>query len=196
MRREATAHLGVVALLCFLIHGGSHVLRGTAHDVLWACTLANLLIGVGLLFRWPRDLSAQLCSIGVLWLCVGNFTWLLDLILGGEFFVTSLLTHWLGLGVGIWGLLRLGWPDRAWLHATLALIALQLVCRLLTPPAANVNVAHAVYAGYQRIYPSYAWFWLASFVQTAGAYFVLDRILRWLLPRWAQRLQQTPPKPA
>ena len=179
--------LGVVALLCFVIHGGSHVLRGTAHDVLWACTMANLLIASGLLVRWPAHAGAALCSTGVLWLCVGNVTWVLDLALGGEFFVTSLLTHWLGLLIGLLGLLQLGFPRRAWLYATLAMVALQLVSRGLTPPSANVNVAHFVYPVYARIYPSYGWFWLASFVQTAGAYFVLDRILARLLPGWAAR---------
>jgi hypothetical protein len=173
--------LGALALLSFGIHGGAHLLRGTAHDVLWACTMANALIAAGLLLPWRRGVAASLCAVAVLWLTVGNVTWALDLILGGEFFWTSLLTHWLGLLLGVLGLRQLGWPPRAWLYATLGLIALQLVCRLATPAAANVNVAHAVYPGYARIYPSYPWFWLASFAQTATAYFVIDRILRrWL----------------
>jgi len=193
MRAASTVSLGVLALLSFVIHGGSHVLRGTAHDVLWACTMANLLIALGLLFRLPRSLSSTLCAVGVLWLCVGNFTWAIDLIVGGEFFCTSLLTHWLGLLMGLLGVLRLGWPPRAWLHATLWLIVLQFICRVITPASANVNVAHTVYAVYQRVYPSYAWFWLASLVQTAGAYFVLDRIFARIfariLARWAERLR-------
>jgi len=196
MRTPSNRWLGGLALLSFVIHGGGHVLRGTAHDVLWACTVANLLIAFGLLLPLRREQAATLCAIAVLWLCVGNFTWALDLIFGGEFFITSLLTHWLGLILGLLSLRRLGWPQRAWLHATLSLIALQIISRLLTPAAANVNVAHSVYASYSRIYPSYPWFWLASFAQTTAAYFVIDRILRRLLGRPTPQPAEIAPQPA
>lgn len=136
--------------------------------------MANLLIGLGLL--WPRATQrARPVAVGVLWLLVGNFTWVVDLALGGEFFCTSILTHWVGLGLGLWGLRRLGYPARAWLFATIGMVLLQLVSRVATPPAANVNVAHHVYDFYRGVYGSYLSFWLASFAQTVLAYFVLDR---------------------
>lgn len=191
---ERTWPLGLLALGCFLVHGGSHIVRGTAHDVLWACTMANLLIAVGLIFHRPRALArARLVAVGVLWLLVGNFTWVVDLVLGGDFFWTSLLTHWGGLALGCVGLHRLGYPSRAWLFATLYLVLLQLLSRLLTPPAANVNVAHEVYSFYRGIYSSYLQFWLASFVQTALAYFVLDRILARIFRRLRRSQPATPP---
>lgn len=178
--------LGLLSLACFAVHGGGHVLRGTAHDVLWACTMANLLIGLGLLL--PHRLAAlRLPAVGVLWLSVGNFTWAIDLYLGGEFFASSLLTHWDGLGLGLWGLYRLGYPRPAWLLATLGMVLLQGASRLVTPPSANVNVAHHVYGFYQGVYGSYLAFWLSSFVQTALAYFVIDLGLARLYARLAGR---------
>ena len=42
-----TRWLGVLALVCFAVHASFHVLSGRAPDVLWACHIAALLIGVG-----------------------------------------------------------------------------------------------------------------------------------------------------
>ncbi len=184
--RAVTWPLGLLALGGFAIHGGGHLFRGTAHDVLWACTMANLLIGIGLIFP-QRTQRVRLVAVGVLWLLVGNFTWAVDLILGGDFFYSSLLTHVGGLVLGGLGLHRLGYPSRAWIFATAGMVLLQLLCRVVTPPAANVNVAHQVYGFYRGIYGSYLQFWVASFFQTALAYFVLD----WLLTRIYRRLARS-----
>lgn len=84
-----TAWLGVLALSFSAVHGGYHLLQGRPHDVLWICTLAPALVGVGLLGAGPGWVG-----VGVLWLLVGLPLWLLDLVGGGEFLPTSLLRRY------------------------------------------------------------------------------------------------------
>ena len=103
------AGLGVLALVCYAVHAGYHVWRGHAVDALWACHVAALLIAAGALLGRARP-----AAIGVSWLAFGDVLWLLDLLGGGEFFPTSLLTHVVGLGIGLVVLRRLGWPSPSW----------------------------------------------------------------------------------
>lgn len=168
--------LGGLALSFFLIHATFHAINGRPHDILWSCTLSNALIALGLFGTQPLWVA-----VGVTWLCMGNLTWLADVLSGGEFFVTSTLTHFGGLTVGILGARELGWPRRSFLWATAFMLGLQQLSRLATPPSANVNLAFAVQTGWERYYPNYLWFWLAMFAQAAGVYYIVGRLFeRWL----------------
>jgi len=168
--------LGGLALCFFIIHATFHATHGRPWDILWNCTLSNLLVGIGLLIGSPRAVA-----IGASWLCMGNITWLADVFTGGELFATSFLTHFGGLTVAILGARVLGWPRLTFLWATGGLLLLQQLCRLFTPPAANVNLAFSVYTGWERIYSSYRVFWLSMFVQSVLVYFLVDRMFGWLL---------------
>ena len=170
--------LAALALAFFCVHAGRHALAGHAHEALWSCTLSNALIGLGLLRAWSLP-----AAIGVCWLCMGNLTWLADLALGGELLATSLLTHIGGLTVGVLGLRGLGWPRHAWLWSAAAMLALQELSRLVTPPAANVNLAFSVYTGWERVYPSYRVFWLILFTEAVLVYVLADQLFRRLLGR-------------
>lgn len=172
--------LGTLALCFFCVHGGQHALSGHAYEALWSCTLSNALIGLGLLLARPVP-----AAIGVTWLCMGNLTWLADLALGGELLATSVLTHVGGLTVGVLGLRGLGWPRRAWLWSTAGMLALQQLSRLVTPAAANVNLAFSIYTGWERVYPSYRVFWLILFAEAVLVYGLADRLFRRLLRRGA-----------
>lgn len=65
---------GAAACAFYATHGSFHVLRGHPEDLLWACHLGALGVGVGLLLRKPA-----LNAIGFLWLCVGTVLWGVDL---------------------------------------------------------------------------------------------------------------------
>jgi hypothetical protein len=142
--------LGVLALLCFAIHAGVHVLSGRWPDIFWGCTTATLLVGIGALIG-----RAEPVAMGVLWLCFGNPLWVLDITTGGEFLPTSLFTHVGGLLLGLLTLRRLGVPREAWLHATLGYLGLLGLTRLATPRASNVNLAFAVAPGWEKTFPSH-----------------------------------------
>jgi len=165
-----TRWLGLAALGCFAVHASYHVLAGRWPDVLWGCHIATLLVGIGALLE-----RAEPVAVGVLWLCFGNPLWILDVSTGGELLPTSLFTHVGGLVIGLLLLKRLGLPPHAWLHATLGFLGLLLLTRLLTPRAANVNLAFAVEHGWEKTFPSYP-VYLLLLVAAGTATFALAQL--------------------
>jgi hypothetical protein len=67
------------------------------------------------------------------------------------------------------------------LHATLAFLGLLLLSRLVTPRAANVNLAFAVAGGWEKAFPSYSSYLLlmisAGIATFAAAEFGLRKVL-------------------
>jgi hypothetical protein len=158
---------GALGVSGYAVHAGYHLWQGRPEDLLWACHLGALGVGVGLLLRSPA-----VNAVGFLWLCVGNVLWCIDLAGGGEFFATSLLTHVLGWLLGGFGIARLGLPRRSWARALLAFLALQQLCRFTTPPVANINLAHAVWPGWEAAFASY-WGYQALLLAIGAAAFLL-----------------------
>ena len=142
--------LGAIAIASYVIHAAVHVARGEPQDLLWACHIAALLVGLGLLCRWPNAIV-----VGFLWSCFGTPLWLLDLATGGEWFPTAVLTHFSGVVIGLVGVQRLGLPRGAAVKAMAAYVPLWALTRAVTPPWANVNVAFSVYQGWQTWFKSY-----------------------------------------
>jgi hypothetical protein len=169
--------LGLLALAFYAVHAAYHVRQGHAEDVLWVCHVAAAVIGVGLLCGWPAWVA-----VGVTWLVVGVPLWLFDLAAGGEFNPTSVLTHVGGLVVGLVGLWRFGMPAQVWWKALLALAALQQLCRWVTPPEANVNVAFSVYPWMRPYFASY-WAYLGTMLMVFGLlFFGTEQVLRKVMP--------------
>lgn len=158
--------LGMVAFLCYAIHAAVHLHRGEPYDLLWGCHVAALLVGFGLLLG-----NATLNAIGFLWSCLGVPLWILDLSTGGTFMPTSPLTHLGALALGFIGVRKLGMPRHAAVNALAAFAMLWGVCRLVTPPAANINLAFRVHEGWETYFPSYA-LYFAMLLAIAAAVFV------------------------
>jgi hypothetical protein len=146
----STKVLGLLAIACYGIHAATHLGRGEPQDLLWACHIAALLVGIGLLTG-----SATLNVIGLLWSCFGTPLWLLYLLTGGELIEASFLTHGAALILGTIGVRRLGMPRAAAWKATAAFALLWIATRALTPRSANVNLAFSVYDGWESWFPSY-----------------------------------------
>ena len=142
--------LGSIAVACYGVNAGLHLQRGEPQDLVWACHIAALLVGFGLLFG-----SATLNAIGLLWSCFGTPMWILYLVSGGELFAISFLTHGAALIFGTIGVRRLGMPRGAAWKAMAAFALLWMATRALTPRWANVNLAFSVYDGWQGLFPSY-----------------------------------------
>jgi hypothetical protein len=169
---------GVLALAFYAVHATTHLQRGHPEDLLWACHLGVVCVGAGLLGRW-----ATANAIGFLWLCLGDVLWLVDLAAGGEFIPTSMLTHLGGLALAAYGVVKLGMPRHSWWKAILAFLVLQQICRWATPPEANVNVAFAVWRGWEELFPSYLPYLLMLMAITAAGFALLEHLARRLLPR-------------
>jgi hypothetical protein len=166
--------LGFAALAGVAIHFAYHLYHQRPWDLLWACHIAALLVGIGTVLDWPSAVG-----IGLLWLVIGVPLWLLDLALGGELTPTSILTHAGGMIVGLIYIGSRGMPAGAWWQASAALIAMQQLCRWATPAAENVNVAFAVYKGWERWFPDYFWYWLMLTVAFALVFAGAEWGLRW-----------------
>ena len=163
---------GVALLAAYALHVTVLAGRGAPTDALWMCHVASLLVALGLLVLRP-----ELIAVGFLWQALGTPLWLLDLSQGGELLATSLGTHLGGLAAGLFGVRRLGVPRGTWWRALFGLAGLLLLSRLVTPPAANVNLAFAVWPGWERLFPSHGAY-LALLGAVAAATFVsLDATL-------------------
>ena len=169
---------GLAALGCYAVHAGFHILNGRPEEVLWMCHLGAALVGVGLLSS-----SATTNGIGTLFLCAGTPLWLMYLAAGGEFYPTSSFPHLGGLAIGLYGVRRLGLPSGTWWKAIAALVALILVCRVVTPARANVNVAFAIYPGWEKVFPSHPIYLAVMMAQSAGYFLLCEFVLR----RWFVR---------
>jgi hypothetical protein len=146
---------------------------GQPLNLLWGCNLACLAAAAGLLLDRPR-----VAAVGVLWLAFGVPIWLLDLATGGEFIATAAATHLGGLAFGAAGLAGRGFPAGAWREAALAAFALQELSRWATPRADNVNLASAVWPGWERIFHSYPLYRLTVMATFTAVFWAGERILR------------------
>ena len=125
--------------------------------MLWMCNIGNLLLALGLLLD-----QALLIRVAVIWMVPGVGVWFVYvvptwgmLLTGGfsytELFgvVSSTLAHIGGFCVGIGVIRRVRIDSRAWFYAFIWYFMVQLLSRLVTPVALNVNVAHHIQAGWE-----------------------------------------------
>lgn len=170
---KAARSWGALACGFYAVHAGIHLARGHPEELLWACHLGALWVGIGLLLRQPA-----LHAIGFLWLCVGTVLWGIGLAGGSEFVPTSLLTHVGGLFVGGLAVWTLGMPRHSWWRALLAFLVLQQTCRWLTPAAANLNLAHAVWPGWETLFPSYLGYQVILLCIAGASFALIESLTR------------------
>lgn len=142
--------LGVVPLAFFVLHARYHLGQGTAGHLLWVCTVSNLLLAAGLFLDLP-----MLIRVAVMWLVTGLPLWAWDMFEQGVAPVSSFLTHFGGLAVGIIGLSRVRAARGLWVYAFIWYLTLQLAARLFTRPELNVNLAHDMHGGWRDLFNSY-----------------------------------------
>jgi hypothetical protein len=146
-------------------------------NILWACHLGCLLIGISWLAAWPLG-----NAIGLLWLTPGLVLWFLYVAAGGLFLWSSLLIHIGGLLVGVWSARVLGFPAGAWWKAGVGYVLLILLSRCVSRASENVNFSRKVWQGWETRFPSYPRY-LAGLVLGAFALFLaLEHLLRRFLP--------------
>jgi hypothetical protein len=148
--RRLLTCLGLLAVVFYAVHASHELWMGRPEGLLWSCHLGSLAVGVGLLLRWPTWIG-----VGLLWLVVGLPLWAIESARRVGFEPTSPLTHVGGLVLGLLGVRKLGLPRPIWWKASALLVALQLVSRWITPERANINLAFAIWPGWERYFPSY-----------------------------------------
>ena len=163
--------MGILAILFYAIHAAVHLHRGQPYDLLWACHIAALLVGIGLIAR-----NATFNAIGFLWSCVGTLLWILDLTTGGELMPTSTLTHLGAIAFGWIGVRKLGMPRLAAIKALASFGMLWIVCRIVTPSSANINAAFRVHDGWEPYFSSYTLYFAMLLLIGAAIFSIVERV--------------------
>ena len=170
---------GALAVAFFLIHAAALAHAGEHYHIIWSCHLGCLIVGIGLLVRLP-----WLYAIGFFWLTMGVPLWLLNVLTSHEFMLTSTLSHIGGIIIAVYGLGFIKIPRFAWAAATGGLVVLGILTRLVTPPEANVNLAFAVWSGWEDQFPSYFWYVVMLLSVAAVSFGSLEFFIRqWMLKR-------------
>jgi len=126
----------------------------------------------------PEISRPWLFAIGFFWLTMGVPLWLLNVFTSHELMLTSTLSHIGGIIIGVYGLRFLIIPRFAWAAATGALVVLGILTRWVTPPDANVNLAFAVWSGWEGRFPSYFWYVVMLLSIAAVSFGLLEFIIR------------------
>lgn len=171
-RRRRMA-LGAAALVLWAMHGGYTMWIGQPENMLWACHLGTLAVGVGLLIGWPTG-----NGIGVLWLVLGVPLWVIELITHGGCDLTSTLSHLGGFLLGLMGVRIMGLPKGTWWKAVGSLYLLHLASRWATPEQANINLAFRIWTGWEPFFPSHGVYILAILALACLLFAATDFVLR------------------
>ena len=178
--------LGAGALAIWLFTAGVQACRHDLAHLAWGCYIALLWIAGGCLRR-----NALANAIGTLWLCAGFPLWVVDLAQGDVATAVSTATHLGGLCLGLAAAARLGMPRGAWWKALgLTWLVQQLTLRLL-PAAGDVNMAFAIWPGWERRFPSYLLFW-AALMGYCGVVFLAAEA--WMCRRWPAAAEAPAPR--
>jgi len=147
--------LGFLPLIFFFAQALHYWRINELGTMLWMCNTGNLVLALGLFFEKPVWIR-----IAVMWMVPGLMVWIVYVLLPWGIFLSSILAHVGGLAVGLIALRRVRMDRTAWLYALVWYFVMQLLSRLFTPVALNVNVAHNVQAGWEQTFNSYWKFWI------------------------------------
>jgi hypothetical protein len=172
LRSTRLSAIGACALFLSLAHDGWHLARGEWHDLFWFCNLSCPLLGLGCLLR-----NGPMVRVALTWFLFGTPLWVLDQVTGGEVIVTGILVHLGGPLLGALALPRFGWQRGTWRLAWLASLGVWALARLVTPPAANVNLAFRVWPGWEGMFPHYGAYVLLLLASAALVFFLLERVV-------------------
>jgi hypothetical protein len=184
--------LAILPLAFFTAQASHYWQINQLGHMLWMCNIGNLLLAIGLFLE-----EAILIRVAVLWMVPGLAVWCLyvvptwGMLLTGKFsyvefygVVASSLAHLGGMAVGIVALRKVGMDGRAWSYAFVWYLAMQLLSRLLTPAAMNVNLSQRIQDGWEQTFSTYWKFW---FVLT-----LLAGVCLWLFGLLLKRMWPTP----
>lgn len=182
--------LGFFPLAFFSAQAIRYWQTGELGHVLWMCNIGNLMLALGLFFE-----EAILIRIAVIWMVPGVAVWFVyvvptwGMVLTGNFsyaelfgVVSSTLAHLGGFAVGIAVLRKVGMDGRAWLYAFIWYFCVQLLSRLVSPAALNVNLSHRIQPGWEQTFSSYFKFWLVLTTLVGVCLWVLGLLLKRLWP--------------
>jgi hypothetical protein len=169
--------LGLLPLIFFLIQTIHYWRYGGLGHLLWMCNVGNVLLGIGLLLG-----HRELIRAAAIWTIPGLGLWIYYVLLASGFYFSTTLAHVGGITVGLIALSRVRMDRFAWLYAFAWYLLTQFAARLLAPPALNVNVAHSIQPGWDKVFTSYWKFWLVGSAVAALGLWIIGKVLRFIWP--------------
>ncbi len=169
--------LGFLPLTFFLGQAIHYWRINELGHMLWMCNIGNLLLALGLFLNRPL-----FTRVAVIWLIPGLVVWFLYVALAWGLVLSSTLAHVGGIVVGLGVLKKVRMDRGAWLYALGWYLVMQLVSRLITPAALNVNVSHTIDPGWQQTFGSYWQFWVVLTITTAILLWLIGIVLHKLWP--------------
>jgi hypothetical protein len=162
--------LGALIIVCVLIN---NIFIHNFSNILWLCNISTLLAGIGLLLGF-----SQIALIGATYMILGLFFWLSNVLVNHTFGnLGSYVTHF---GFAVAGLILFRYISVSrslWLGCFAWYLFSQILARLFSPPEDNINLAFAVWPGWDKIFRSFFWFWLLTTLSCMTFLFVANRII-------------------
>jgi hypothetical protein len=160
--------LSFLPLAAFLAQGIHYFQINELGHMLWMCNIGNLVLAVGMFLN-----QRTLIRVAVMWMLPGLVVWCIyvvptwGMLFTGEYSAAQLfavfsssLAHLGGLSVGLIALRRVGMDRWSWVYAFVWYLIMQIVSRLTTPPAMNVNLSQRIQDGFEQSFSAYWKFWL------------------------------------
>lgn len=190
LSRKQRRVLGILPLAFFSAQAIHYWQINELGHMLWMCNIGNLLLALGLFLG-----QVVLIRVAVIWMVPGVAVWFLyvvptwGMLLTGRFgyaelfgVLSSSLAHLGGFSVAIVVLRRIGMDARAWLDAFVWYFVVQLLSRLVTPAAMNVNLSHSIQSGWEQTFSTYFRFWFVLTMVVGFCLWILGRLLRVIWP--------------
>lgn len=148
-------HLRVLGLLLVTIVLTTNILVHGIVNILWLCNISALLAGIALLLGVP-----YFALTGAAWMIIGMVSWFLNVQVNnmyGE--VISYFTHFTFGVVAVFIFFRFSVTQNLWMGCFGWYLLMQLLSRLFTVPADNVDIAFSIWPGLEPFFRSYFYFW-------------------------------------
>lgn len=166
------------AVIVLLWHSGYVYLALDPQYLFFICYPANLLLIVGIARQ-----SGYLIGVGFGWVLAALPLWLYSLHLEPDWELSCALFHLVGLGTGLLAVKQFALPGNLWIGAVGLGLVMQLMARIFTDPALNINAAFQIYAGWETLFHSYDLYVAISTLLFTVYFYLLPIITNRLLHR-------------
>ena len=168
---------GVAVLIIFLATLVIYRDQGDWGDILWACHVANLMLGVGMLLNIPFVIQ-----LAALLIIPGTAVWITEVILGDSNTPISTLAHLGGAIIAVYAVYLVGIRGGVTLYAFGFTMILQHISRFITPERLNVNMGTQIWPPWDAVFSVYWKYWVFTSLVCLICIFITELLLVYFFP--------------
>jgi hypothetical protein len=166
-------HLRIIGTLLIVTVITVNLLFHNLTNIIWWCNISALLAGIALLCNMQ-----QAALVGAAFMIIGLAGWFLNVVINHMFENTlSYITHFSYACIAVYIFFRIPVDRYFWLRGFAWYLFCQLLSRLFTSPAENINLAFNIWPGWDQFFDNYLSFWLFITLSCAVFLLVLNRML-------------------